>query len=206
MRLLRRTTNIAALMAGAGGGGGAAMTWNSADKSASITLGSGDLRITATDGTGGGVRGTAAITPDKFYYEALFTAFAGGNCMIGVANLTHTLASYIGNDTNGAGITGTGFWGYNGDSGTFTSPVAGDIVQIAGFISGNKIWYGINNAWINRGASDNPNSLTGGLSVPGIGASWYPAFWKQDATVDITARFLAGSQTYPAPTGFTAVS
>jgi hypothetical protein len=79
-----------------------------------------------------------------------------------------------------------------------------DVVGVAVDAAAHKIWYAINNTWIQSG--DPANGLNPSHSVsnnnPGLVFTIFPALALYNATV--TARFASGSLTYTPPTGFSA--
>lgn len=75
------------------GGGGGSSVWNSADKSASITLSISDRRATQS-GTGGGVRGLSGKSSGLWYWEGEIISLGGsGSAGWGVANSATSIAN-----------------------------------------------------------------------------------------------------------------
>lgn len=90
--------------AGGGGGGGNVVTWNPADKNASISLAGGDLQASGSGGGWISARATHSVTVPS-YFEVHVANGTSTGTMIGLADLSATLASYF-----AASATG---WSYN---------------------------------------------------------------------------------------------
>jgi len=88
-------------------GGGGLLTlpaWNSADKSASITL-SGTNNVTmASTGTLGGVRSVTSHDTGDWYFEVTLGSVGASSPGFGVANSTQSLAAFIGNSLLSIGL------------------------------------------------------------------------------------------------------
>ena len=177
-------------------------TWNPADKNAAFALTGGDLIATCAVAPGQvALRSTRSRT-GKRYCEQVVNLNASDSSP-SFANVTASLSVYLGSDTNGVCLYGAnGQVLYNGVSilATGTPIVAGEVIGWA---------YDIPNAllWVYRGGvlqNGNPVAGTGGLSVPGIGASPFMGFWCGFAPAETTLRATAASFTGTIPTGFVA--
>lgn len=91
-----------------------AVTWNPADKSASVSLFNGNLMATSNGPvTYGGVRGTVPVTGRKHFQ--MFAEFAQyGFPGVGVANLAANLGAGLGEDANSIGLFTNGFVRFGG--------------------------------------------------------------------------------------------
>lgn len=97
---------------------GTAVTWNSADKSANITLSNGDLTASnASSSSWSMVRATNGFTiasNARFCYEITPSSIDSADGIVfGVANATQSLSSYVGSSTNSAGGQADANWWYN---------------------------------------------------------------------------------------------
>lgn len=193
------------------GGAGAAVTWNPADKSANLTLSGGNLVVTKTAGGGthdGTARATSSKSTGKFYWEVLVNTVAAGNeeCAAGIANASAPLTNYIGVDANGWGYVGVNGFKYHGGSGTSfgNTYTDNDVVMVALDMTAGNVWFGKNGVWQGSGS---PNPATGTApAFTGITGSIFPACDAYDASAKFTARFLAASWSYTAPSGFVAMT
>lgn len=124
------------------------VTWNSADMGTNITLSGGDLIATAdTSAAFRAIRATHGRSSGKRYYEVLCNVL--GSTRTGMANSSHSLATYIGNSARGGGFGSAANTvnGYTVDnSGTFTIS-NGDYLMFAFDLDAGKGWVGKNNVW-----------------------------------------------------------
>lgn len=105
--------------------------FNPNDKSPSVGLSNGNLTVTSNSGTGM-VRG---VTPGSTggYFEFTFSAIisGSGNPGVGLANLTQSLAGYMG-DPNGVGYFASGYaeWPGSGFDDIFVTYTNGDVIGV----------------------------------------------------------------------------
>ena len=177
-----------------------AITWNSSDKSAGVTLSNGNL--TAQGGTGG-VRATTGRNSGKWYFEIRFDAVGGGTNTTGLGSSSFSIGT---ENSTQAWRLGTSGDVYNGSDGTnyWGSGFAeGDIVGIAVDLDNHRLWFAKNNTWVGS-----PSAGTGAIftNLSGRSGSLYPhAYFYDDGVPEKqTARFLASSFNYTAPSGFEA--
>lgn len=180
------------------------VTWNPADKDASISLSNANRTATKTGSPGEvSVRATVGIAATSKGYFEIRTDTLGNFQLIGVGTASATLASFVGSDANG--------WAYYQDTGEkyhSNSPVAygaswktvGDVIGVA--FDNGKVWFAKNGTWQNSG---NPAAGTG-EAFSGITGTVYPmlsvqAISPQDS---VTARFASADFTQTPPAGFPA--
>lgn len=93
-------------------------TWNSADKSANVTLTGSDLIATVTTG-GGMVRGTQGRSASSGeWYAEIDIGGVDTNSLGGIANSSASLSTYPGGDANGWAYYAFGNQKFTGNSGT----------------------------------------------------------------------------------------
>lgn len=181
----------------------AALLWNSADKSADITLSNGDRTATNSVASHRMVRALAVVPSYKCYFE--FTVDKS-NLIIGVANSSQSLSSYVGSSTNSWGwqvASGSKVY-YNGSNWSYTGAgdcVDGDKVMIAIDLAAQKMWGGRNGTWHNSGdPAAGTGSMPFGTAIPTSGV--YVAAGNNSANQFVTIKQTAD---YTVPTGFTFV-
>lgn len=188
-----------------------AVTWNPADKSASITLSNGNL--TCELGVYAffeSVRATEGKAFGKWYFEADFNPYVAYKHWIGVGQSTASLGKYTGDDPDS-----WGFWwpdydpyltAYNGP-GTdysdinmlYSSPKR---TMIAVDMDTGKIWIGLDGYWLN---SANPAAGTGAVFSNLTGTVYPMASLHQEVgTAKITGYFASADLSHTPPTGFLA--
>jgi len=165
-------------------------TWNPADKGAGMTLSGSNL--TATVGTPAMVRSTIGKSSGKWYWEVTRGSGSSDN-VIGIANSSAGLTSYVGSDANG--------WGYIGSSGQKTnnasaaafgaSYTTGDIIGVAlDMDTGQVTMY--------------KNNTSQGIMYTGLTGTIYAAFGTGNSGDNVTANFGATALTYSPPGGYNA--
>jgi hypothetical protein len=183
-----------------------ATTLDPATKSSLVTLSNGNLTATGTTGVGEpqGTRSTVAKTSGDWYFEVRYDTKDGSSqgVSVGLVNSSQSLTSFQrpGQTTgNGISLHPSGIVYFNSSS---TGPItpkadtAGDVIMVAFKTSTGKVWFGEGGTW-----DGDPAAGTGGYSS-GL-AEFYAFVGPLNADVT-TARFDSASQTYAAPTGFTA--
>lgn len=166
-------------------------TWNSADKSAVISLSGGDLTA-AADGTNwGGVRATGAYkSSGKWFWEV--TVNTVGSPKIGILTDAGSVASgdYVGKTTFGWAIDDTGAKWTNASSTGYASAVsAGTVVGIALDLGAGEITYYI-------------DGVSQGVAFTGITGNILPAVSGGFAVSNFTANFGATAFAYSVPGGY----
>lgn len=124
--------------------------WNTADKSAAMTLSNGDRTATAPDDTTfTGVRGVRSNNAGKLYFEVVASAVPNsGDWGAGIATAGASL---------GGAINAASMWVFRGNANSYANTVGGagftvapnDVVQIAVDFTNGKIYGGLNNVWQN---------------------------------------------------------
>lgn len=136
-------------------------TWNPSDKSANVTLSSGNLVATVTATGPDGFRGTTSHATGKWYWEVLLGNTVGSqNDEVGVANASATLTSghYIGEDANGWSFDSSGNKVHSASRTAYGSATgSSNTVCVALDLDNGKIFFGINGTWQNSG---NPETGT----------------------------------------------
>lgn len=184
------------------------ITWDSANKSASITISGG----TATNGLSNntGIMATSGQATGKYYFEVTLGDTPGANSRIGLA------PNYM-----APGSTGTAKWAfininattvdYYVNSSILASPTvtvgAGSVLCFAFDLDNQLIWFRVGSGNWNNSASANPATTTGGYSFAAIGAkgiSFIPLWFCSLSNHAITANFGDAAFAQTVPSGFTA--
>jgi hypothetical protein len=181
-----------------------AITWNPADKSASITLSNGNL--TATQAGGGisrSVRANAGHTTGKYVASATADVVVGvGLYIIGLANSSQALDnSAIGNTANGFAWYDDGTVYYNNSNTGFAVPTFNDAdtITLAWDLTARRFWCRVNGGNWNNNASADPATNTGGHAInAGLTGTLFLAFGSDSGTDKITLKTTAS-----VPSGFT---
>jgi hypothetical protein len=183
-------------------------TWSPTDKSAAITLSSGNLTATST-GTGlSAVRATSAMASAKYYWEVTVGAVNGSSLQpsIGIANASMALNNYVGSDTNSVAIVTSGGVLLNAASlGAIGAFTAGDVMDVAVDTTAKKIWFRKNGGnWNNDViANQNPALGVGGMSFSSITGPYFPATSGQNSPNSaVTVNFGATAFASTPPAGF----
>ena len=182
------------------------VTWNPSDKSANITLSSGNLIATRASGTTsyGGVRATSgkAYTSNGYFEVYIATMKATGYLVIGIGTSGATLSDYVGADAYGWSYYGAeGGKKLNNGSATAygTDFVQGDLIGVA--FNNGKVWFAKNNTWNGDPAADT------GAAFTGITSTIFPmvALYYAGSPVDsVGGRFKSADFSYSPPSGFSA--
>jgi hypothetical protein len=185
--------------------------WNTADKSANITLSGSSLIATASSAAQGGVRADTSFAGGLLYYEVKLNGTAGNLTGIGWCNAAAAFTSYIGIDTKGIGgfpqNTNTNIVINNASIGTVgRNGSTGEILRIAVNFTSSKIWFALPGSYWNNSATADPGSGTGGLSISTIAAGpYFPFFCVNASGFGVTANFGATPFQFPIPSGFSPV-
>lgn len=185
------------------------ITWDSANKSSSVTISGG----TATNGLGNnaGVMATSGQATGKYYFEVTLGDTPGANSRIGVA------PNYF-----VPGSTGTTKWTYininaasidfvvnaiNAANQTVTC-AAGTVLCLALDLDNQMIWFRANALNWNNSGTANPATNTGGFSLTSSlgtkGISLIPLVFFSLANHAVTANFGDAAFAQTVPSGFTA--
>jgi hypothetical protein len=181
-------------------------TLNPSDKDANVTLSNGNLRGTAASvATWAIARATSSKSSGKWYYEAT-SINAASNLILGLANSTQALASYLGDSVNSVGYyTAAGTIKQN-TSILATAAIwssANDVAEIAVDLTSHLFWARkAGGSWNGTGAD--PAAGTGGVTI--LSGTLFPAVSVFDSTGPdaIQINFGATAFTGTVPTGFSA--
>ena len=174
----------------------AKVTWNPADRNASVGLSNGDLTMTA-NAADVAVRGTIGRSSGKLYFETRVDAASGGSNDIGVMTAAASLANgwWVGRDSYGYGYAGTGNI-LTANTSTPGAPTfgAGDMIGVAVDLTAGRIWWSKNGVW-----TGNPIAGTGGRAI--TAGTYFPAASGASGAVN-TANFGASAFASAVPRGF----
>lgn len=163
-------------------------TWNPADNNG-LTLSNGNLTATGSSGNRT-VRSTISKSSGKWYIEYSVSA-ATGTTMVGIANSTYVITSYLYDGTsNGEGYTAfDGKIYFNNVASAFGAAyTVGDVIGLALDASNGNIQVYKNNVL--------QGTVTNVITAP-----YYIAFFT-DSPVSCTANFGATAFTYTPPAGY----
>jgi len=157
-------------------------------------------------------RSLNSFSGGKIYYEVEIGTMNSYNYVIGLADSSHALNTFIGGDASNVGIgwMTNGSIRYDGTSVSIgTAASTGDIIQIAADLDTGDFWVGKNGTWLEIDSSDDPDPATG--TDPGyteselIGIDVYIAatFYDKD-NHDLTLRTHTDDFDYSVPSGFSA--
>jgi hypothetical protein len=199
-------TNGAETDTGAGGEvKGNYCTWN--PLTGAITLTNGNLDGNSTGGAWRGATGTAGVLSGKWYWESTIQNTDSGN-YYGEFGFIKT-TDITGAITNPSGMNGIVYYArngnkYSGGSATSTSSsgaTTDDIVQVAIDLDAGKIWFGVNNTWVDSG---NPASGTN-AAYTGLSGTYLPVIGVFDGG-KCNTNFGQRPFAYTAPSGFKALN
>jgi hypothetical protein len=195
----------------AAGGGASFVTWDAATI-ANVTLSGGNLVVTNTGGSSGdqGARVAAGKTTGKHYFEITYTSYGGGgNTGVGIATPASTYTAMGSNATTGCEVFSSGnIYSNGGSTGqSLGTQVTGVIMGVAVDLDNRKIWFrnapsGNWNDWTSGGATYNPATNVGGISIPS--GTMAPICTFNAGGSVFTANFGASAFTGAVPSGFTA--
>src|SRR5271166_306244 len=218
--------NIVATQAGAVGsplsqavslvGGSPAVPFNPSDKSASITLS--NVNLTASnpaDVNWSSVRSTTSHSSGKYYFEITPGATGAGTngVMVGLADASASLSSYLGSSTHGYAwqnniSAGTGLTWYNAThTDTFYPCNVGQTCGYAVDLTAKKVWVirWAGGGW-NAGLTppQDPNTPSGGYDISGVSGNIFFGFSGQFTANAATVTVNVGGTSYvgTVPTGY----
>lgn len=188
------------------------VTWDSANKSAGVTLGTGN----AASGTGS-VTATSGQATGKYYFE-----YTLGPIVTALSNSVWFELGVAPNDIPVATTSGGGAYLLNtsatavellingvvvGSAWTPASFAAGTVVGVAYDMDNQRIWFRVaGGSWNNSGTAD-PATPSTGASLAGLGTkgiSLLPRAYINGTSNGITANFGDTAFSGAVPTGFTA--
>lgn len=180
------------------GEGGSDLTpakWNSADKGSNVSLYYGDLSARMS-GVTEGIRATLGVSSGKYYWE--FSQASSSNaCIVGIANSSYSLTTFLGTNSNSYGVqlNNTGY------ASNFSQYDRG---MVALNMDDGEWFMGRNGTWFNSGdpaAGTNPRNT-------GLSGTWFPAYSDGGGagTHEVIAAFASVTWVYTAPTGFIELS
>lgn len=190
-----------------------ALTWNTTEKSANITLSNGNLDAVSVGGAAfNAVLASVGRSTGKYYVELYVAGYDGANnnfFIFGLATTNASYTTYPGNWASGFGMQGNnskfqnGFTSVNPPS---SDAAAGRVIRFAVDLDGGKVWVQFDtNGW------NFPS--TAGDPAAGTNPSWtftspktlYPAVALFQNNPTNKVRLLTGgSLNYTPPSGFTA--
>lgn len=186
-------------------------TWNPADKASTVALSGHNLTARATSAAGAYsmVRSNIGKNAGKHYFELTVTGTVATNMIMGIANASATLTSYVGLNNHSIGLSGDGNIVLNSSVvGTATNPASGDIVSVAVDRDNHKIWFRVNGGNWNNAAigSQDPASNIGGQAISAVVGTIYPAWngYSGSAPDICVANFGNSAFAYAVPSGFNA--
>ena len=184
-------------------GGTQAVSWNSADKAANVTLSNSDMNAAASAGGAWvGVRATLGRSTDLFYWE-MDVVLANSTSIIAGFMSSGANLQYPGQSANGAGVRRAGKFCSGWTHANTTAPggtdTNGDRWMFAANLNNGKLWCGVNNSW----TSGDPAADTTPW-VTGVTGTIYPAvgFFATSATARLVVD--AAQFSYSPPSGFSA--
>lgn len=186
-----------------------ASRWNSADKSANITLSGSDLVAAATNSTDAGVRAIETQNLDLVYFEFLWTktGATGLDTGTGIARTDAVLAN-IGTTVNNASIAfnSGNIWNNGISTGSTVGGFStGDVHCVALSRAAKLIWHRRNNGLWNGSGTANPALLFNGIDISAwftVGKIIVPAACFNDANTTMTGNFGASAPAFTPPAGF----
>lgn len=180
------------------------VTWDPANKNASVTLSNSNYDAVGT-ATLQCLRATKGISgSQKGYFEVIIvTAVAAGD-RIGTCNHS-TYNNYITSTSQSGGFRpeATSFL-TTGLTGNAVTDIGGtstnnDVIMVAVDMGAGRMWIGRNNTWFNSG---NPGAGTG-HQYSGLTGTHYPAAGFVSSTEKYRIRGNTTNVTYAPPSGFT---
>jgi len=182
-------------------------TWNPSDKSPYLILSGGNLTVTGSGSTWGGVRATKGKASGKWYWETTLQGNGGNAGMFGIANATAAITplfnqanSYMYCPVLGCGRSYVNWVGATTVALTGQAPSAtGDILMFALDMDNGAYYMGRNGIWYNSGNPASGSTKSGALAT-GLSGTVYPGVATNLNTA--TTNFGASAFTYAVPAGF----
>lgn len=182
---------------------GVTMLWDGTTSHGAFTLSNSDRTVTSANADGGNWETAKANFPlaDASYFEVVLSA--GSNTVfVGLAPSTQNCVAtdtHCGKVSNGIGYLGVNGALYNNAATSTSGPSwnTGDVIGVA--YKGGKVWFAVNNSWINSGnPAGNTNEAWSGLT----GDQYAAISSLNNNTGGFTLRAKAADQTYSPPSGF----
>lgn len=182
----------------------ATTTWNPLDKGPDVVLTNGNL--TATSNTSGGGQSVRANSTGrltgKYHYSAVVTVNSTFT-LIGMANASKSLTTFLGSDTDGLGWDKTGtVYINNAQVANIQTWAVGDTLSMEVNLDASppRAFFKTNTGDWNNDPSADPASNVGGIDISGMAAGpYFPAAQLWSDTESLTANF-GGSAYSPAAT------
>lgn len=189
------------------GGGGAALTpatWNSADKGANVVLNYADLSASMSSVIEG-VRATQGVASGKYYWEFILQS-ASAACMVGVANSSASLTTWMGSNVNSWVMQLSNGTTYHNSSGSAYGSAFSqyDRGMVALNTDDGEWFMGLNGTWFNSGdpaAGTNP-------AHTGLSGTLFPTFSDSGGanSIEVFVLFASALWEYAPPSGFIELS
>lgn len=186
-----------------------AVTWNSADKSANVTLSGSDLTAATTSAAVGAVRCNTSFTGAVFLYFEVDIVNGAGTWAIGWATGSAPLGTALGTTTASAAVLRSTSMDFRVNNVTTPSgpyrftPAVGRTICIAFDVAGKLFWWRVGNGAWNGNGDANPATGVGGLSVSALAAGpYFPIFGSDGSGASCTARFGATDMRCKIPAGY----
>jgi hypothetical protein len=192
--------------------GGVPVVWNSADKTASLTLSNGDKTATCS-ASSQGVRGNQGKSSGKWYFEIAHGSNAwstGGNYIFGVATAAFaTLGSTgVGTASGSAGVQfSLNNYRLNGGTAVGSNPDPGNgganvVCMFAVDLTAGNIWFGVSGTWGGvAGVTGVPATGTA-PSLTGLSGTYFPCASLGGNSNICHLYASAADCTYSLPSGF----
>ncbi len=183
------------------------LLWNSADKSANITLSVSDTAAANASGLASyaSVRSVQSRSSGKYYCEFKVNNDSPASLMIGLSDSGATLESFVGSTALGYGYNASNGGKYNSGILTAFGSVwaAEDVAAVAYDAVSGFIWFALDNVWQDSG---NPAAGTNPAFVTSSGAVLFPtgSIFGVESGQLLTIQGNDFNQTYSPPAGFTA--
>jgi len=177
-------------------------TWNPLDKDAAYTLSEDDEAAKRNNTAWTSLRATSPKNTGKHYFELVFN-MPSGQVLAGIALSTMLLSNFVGADAAGWGFYDNGNKYHSGSAtGGTLGYVTDDIVQFAVDLDTGKVWFGVNNTWIDSG---DPGAGTGETYQNDLikDNDIYIAASTKYAANTLRIRACDTGQVYSPPAGFT---
>jgi hypothetical protein len=174
-------------------------TWNPSDKSASVSLSSGNSIATNDVFTRHAVRAGVGKSSGKWAFRVTPTIGASVETLIGIATSTASLSNGIGLDTNAYGYNASDGSIYKNSSvlATYQTYSSGQPVDVACDFDNGRMWVRRNGGNWNNSGTANPATNTGGLDISALTGTKYPAWSGYNVGDTATLETFT-----PMPSGF----
>ena len=188
------------------------VTWSPTDN-VTTTLSNGNLTGSCTATNNSIVRGTAAKSSGKLYFEEAWTgAFRGNSTMTGIALLSAGLATISSASTGAVSYSSAGSVFNNSATAVATGyPVWNNAtavtICVAVDLSNDRIWFRLNGGLWNNSAPADPAANVGGLDISNLFAATGAApiaLMQGNTGIIATANFGATAFAQAMPSGFIA--